>query len=419
MKSPNWFKIGLQFRKWLVSGAIGLVLIALSLLVLLKDVQIGPFQMTASIVLAAAGLYFIFACIKRIFVKFVNVYSNNGLLKRPSNVTEIGDILYKRKVLASGPKIVAIGGGTGISTMLRGLKEYTSNITAIITVADDGGGSGTLRNDLGILPPGDIRNCLIALAETEPVMEKLLKYRFTEGSLKGQSFGNLFLAAMTGISDSFEQAVKYMGQVLAVTGRVYPVTEENIFLVAELEDGTQIRGESRIGNHHLTHPGKIKRVMLDKPDVAPLPQAIKAIEDADLIVLGPGSLYTSIIPNLLVNGIAKAISQSRAPKLYVCNIMTQPGETEGYTVGDHINALNEHGNGSLIDICLVNNGEIKPSILKKYIDDGADQVKIDTSRIKRMGVRLVERDLAKISNDYVRHDPAKLARAIVEIYKNL
>ncbi|NLU53099.1 MAG: YvcK family protein [Clostridiaceae bacterium] len=418
MYSPKWLKIGLQFRRWLVSGVIGFALMALSLIVLLKDVQIGPFQLTASILLAISGLYFIFECIKRIFVKFVNVYSNNGLLKKPSNVSEIGDILYKRKILASGPKIVAIGGGTGISTMLRGLKEYTSNITAIITVADDGGGSGTLRNDLGILPPGDIRNCLIALAETEPVMEKLLKYRFTEGSLKGQSFGNLFLAAMTGISDSFEQAVKYMGQVLAVTGRVYPVTEENIFLVAELEDGTQIRGESRIGNHHLTHPGKIKRIMLDKPNVAPLPQALKAIEDADLIVLGPGSLYTSIIPNLLVNGIARAIAQSKAPVLYVCNVMTQPGETEGYTVGDHINAIHEHAGSSLVDICLVNNGDIKPSILKKYHEDGAEPVKIDTSRIKRMGIRLVEKDLARISDDFVRHDPIKLARAIIEIYKN-
>jgi hypothetical protein len=267
MRSLKWFRIGFQFKKWLISGIIGILLLACALLVLLKDITAGPVQMAASAALAVLGIYCISICVKKILVKFVSIYSN-GILKKPSSVGEIGDIIYKRKILSSGPKIVAIGGGTGISTMLRGLKLHTSNITAIITVADDGGGSGSLRNDLGMLPPGDIRNCLVALAETEPVLEKLLKYRFTEGSLKGQSFGNLFLAAMNGISGSFEQAVKHMGEVLAVTGRVYPVTEENVFLVAELEDGTQIRGESKIGSHHLTHPGRIKHIVLDKPDVA-------------------------------------------------------------------------------------------------------------------------------------------------------
>ncbi|HBR03366.1 MAG TPA: YvcK family protein, partial [Ruminiclostridium sp.] len=243
------------------------------------------------------------------------------------------------------------------------------------------------------------------------------KYRFTEGSLKGQCFGNLFLAAMNGISDSFEQAVKHMGEVLAVTGRVCPVTEENIFLLAELEDGTVIRGESKIGNHHITHPGRIKRVMLNKENVLPVQQAIDAIRGADIIVLGPGSLYTSIIPNLLVQGISQAISESRAMRIYVSNVMTQPGETEGYTVGDHITAIYNHAGRPIIDICLVNNGRIKPAILKKYQDDGAGQVMIDLSKIKKMGIRLVEKDLAKIKNDLVRHDSDKLAQAIMDIYK--
>lgn len=415
MRSPKWLQIGYRFKKWLTSGIIGILFLAAALAVLLKDANMGPVQLTASILLAAAGVYFIVVCIRKIFVKFVSVYSNNGLLRKPANVREIGDVIYQRKILASGPKIVAIGGGTGISTMLRGLKAYTSNITAVITVADDGGGSGALRNDLGMLPPGDIRNCLLALAETEPVMEKLLAYRFKEGSLKGQSFGNLFLAAMNGIYDSFEQAVKHMAEVLAVTGAVYPVTEDNIFLVAELEDGTQIRGESRIGGHHLTHPGRIKRIMLDKPDAKPLRQALEAIYDADVIVLGPGSLYTSIIPNLLVNGVARAVYEAKASKVYVCNIMTQPGETENYTAADHIEAINEHAGEPLVDVCLVNNGKIKPSILKKYQNDGAGQVMIDISKIKRMGVRIIEKDLVKISNDLVRHDSDKLARAVIDI----
>jgi uncharacterized cofD-like protein len=416
MRSLKWFQIGFRFREWLISGILGIVLLGCALFVLLKDVHIGPIQLVSAILFAIGGLYGVIQCLKKIFVKFVSVYSN-GILRKPSNVEEIGDILYKRKLLASRPKIVVIGGGTGISTMLRGLKSYTSNITAIIAVSDDGGGSGALRNDLGMLPPGDIRNCILALAETEPVMDKLLKYRFTEGSLKGQSFGNLFLAAMNGISDSFEQAVKHMGEVLAVTGRVYPVTEENVFLIAQLEDGSLIRGESKIGGHHLTHPGRIKRVMFDKENVSPVHQAVDAIYEADLIVLGPGSLYTSIIPNILVDGISDAIADSRATRVYVSNIMTQPGETEEYTAGDHINAINEHAGKPLIDICLVNSGRITTAVMKKYQADGAGPVMIDLSKIKRMGIRLIEKDLVKISNDLVRHDSDKLAQAIMEICK--
>lgn len=416
MRSLKWFQIGYRFKNWLISGIIGVILLITSLLILLKDAVIGPIQWGVSLLLAIFGIYGVLICFRKIFLKFVNVYSN-GIMRKPTNVGEIRDIIYKRKLLSAGPKIVAIGGGTGISTMLRGLKSYTSNITAIVTVADDGGGSGTLRNDLGILPPGDIRNCMLALAETEPVLEKLLKYRFTEGSLKGQSFGNLFLAAMNGISDSFEQAVQYMGDVLAITGRIYPVTEDNIFLVAELEDGTQIRGESRIGSHNKTHPGKIKRVMLDKASATPVRQAIEAIYQADVIVLGPGSLYTSIIPNLLVEGVPKAIAESRAVKVYISNIMTQPGETEGYTVSNHIEAIYSHVGSSIIDICIANSGKIPAAIKKTYREDGSDQVVIDYQNIKKMGIRLIEKNLVYIKNNLIRHDSDVLAKSILEMAK--
>jgi uncharacterized cofD-like protein len=416
MRSLKWFQIGLRFKKWLISGVLGIFLLIASLVVLLVNVDISPLRWGISLILAVLGIYGIFICFRKIFIKFVHVYSN-GIIKKPSNVSEIRDIIYKRKILSTGPRVVTIGGGTGTSTLLRGLKEYTSNITAIVTVADDGGGSGVLRNDLGILPPGDIRNCMLALAETEPVLEKLLAYRFTEGSLKGQCFGNLFLAAMNGISDSFEQAVKYMGDVLAITGRIYPVTEDNIFLVAELEDGTQIRGESRIGSHNTTHPGKIKQVMLDKASVAPVKQAIDAIYEAEVIVLGPGSLYTSIIPNLLVEGVAKAIAASPAIKVYVCNIMTQPGETENYTVADHIEAIYSHVGTPFIDICIANNGKIKTDILKKYQNDGSNPVYIDSHVLKKLGVRLVEKNLVKIHNDLIRHDSGLLSQTILELTK--
>ena len=246
-------------------------------------------------------------------------------------------------------KVVVIGGGTGLSTMLRGLKQYTSHITAIVTVGDDGGGSGKLREDLGMLPPGDIRNCILALADTEPLMEDLLQYRFTEGSLKGQCFGNLFLAAMAGISENFEDAVQKMSSVLAVKGKVLPVTLDDMKLVAELENGEIIEGESKIPSEVIVRKTRIKKLAIKPIDAKPLEEAIKAINNADVIIMGPGSLYTSIIPNLLVKGIPEAICKSPAKKVYISNVMTQPGETDGFKVSNHLKVLMDYGVAGNID----------------------------------------------------------------------
>lgn len=328
---------------------------------------------------------------------------------------KLSNLVYDKSILIKGPKIVAIGGGTGLSTMLRGLKLYSSNITAVVTVADDGGGSGMLRQELGMLPPGDIRNCILALADTEPLMEQLLQYRFHDGSLKGQSFGNLFLAAMDGISASFEEAVRRVSDVLAVTGRVLPVTLDDVTLCAELADGEIICGESQIGKHSEFHSGKIKRVYLEPSGASPLQDVLDAIAEADIILLGPGSLYTSIIPNLLVRGICPAIKKSNALKAYVCNVMTQPSETEEYSVYDHITALEEHSYGGLVDCCIVNNSSIPRDIREKYMDDGADQVLIDRDKISGAGIRLIEGDLVSVRNTLVRHSPEKLAYKVIEL----
>ena len=263
-------------------------------------------------------------------------------------------------------KIVAIGGGHGLSTMLRGLKRYTKDITAIVTVADDGGGSGMLREDLGILPPGDIRNCILALDTRSRVMEQLLNYRFTEGSLAGQSFGNLFLAAMDGISGSFDEAVHRMGEVLAITGRVLPVTNQSVHLEAEFVNGSRVLGESKIFYAKKRNDCRIRQVRLVPEHPKPLPESIEAIAQADLILLGPGSLYTSIIPNLLVDGVAEAIAKSRALKILVMNIMTQDGESDGYTGADHVRALLHHGAPGIIDVCIANNAVIGEAILAPY-----------------------------------------------------
>lgn len=300
---------------------------------------------------------------------------------------------------AAGPKIAAIGGGTGLSTMLRGLKKYTDRLTAIVTVADDGGGSGVLRREMGILPPGDVRQCMQALANTEPVMEQLLGYRFPEGQLKGQSFGNLLLAALNGMAGSFEEAVAMMGQVLAISGRVLPVTNADVQLEAVFENGARVVGESHIFNAKKQQDCRIHHVSLVPERPKALPDALHAISEADLILLGPGSLYTSVIPNLLVDGVADTIRASHAQKFYICNIMTQDGETEGYTAADHLEALQRHGREGIIDLCLANNAPIPHELAARYSEEDAELLRVDRERIAALGIALAALPLTRTDVD--------------------
>lgn len=317
---------------------------------------------------------------------------------------------------ANGPRIAAIGGGHGLSTMLRGLKRYTENLSAIVTVADDGGGSGMLRQDLGMLPPGDIRNCMEALANTEPVMRELLHYRFQDGTLAGQSFGNLFLAALNGISPSFDVAVRRMSQVLAITGRVLPVTTADVQLEAEFENGASVIGESQIFRRKKEENCRIRQVRLLPEHPSALPEALDAIRDADMVVLGPGSLYTSVIPNLLVDGIADAIRASDGLKVYVCNVMTEDGETEGYTVSDHIAALFHHGAPGLFDLCLTNSSPIPKGVAERYAQEGAELIRCDLPACERLGVEVIQRPIATVENGFVRHHAGHLARELIRLH---
>lgn len=324
-------------------------------------------------------------------------------------------MLHEKGIISGGPKIVAIGGGTGLSVLLRGIKRYTSNITAIVTVSDDGGGSGIIREDMGILPPGDIRNCIVSLANTEPIMEQLMQYRFKEGSLRGQTFGNLFIAAMNDICGSFDAAVREVSSVLAVTGKVLPVTLDNVVLYAELEDGTVIKGESQIPIKQQAANKRIKRVFLEPSNCKPLPVALKEIQEADVIILGPGSLYTSILPNILVNNMAKAINSSTALKIYVSNIMTQQGETIGYSLSEHIRAINDHGNKLLIDYAIANTGKIPQTLLDKYKAEEASPVLIDYDIIADMGIKVLGGNFVSIEDGYLRHNFDELARQIFKL----
>ena len=316
-----------------------------------------------------------------------------------------------------GPKITAIGGGTGLSTMLRGLEKYTKNLTAVVTVADDGGGSGVLRRDIGMPPPGDIRHCMESLANVEPIMERLLTYRFQEGSLAGQSFGNLILAALNGVTGSFEEAVAQMSQVLAITGRILPVTSADVQLEAVFENGARVVGESKISSFKKEQDCRIAHVALLPERPAALPAALQAIREADLILMGPGSLYTSVIPNLLVEGVVEAICRSEALKIYVCNIMTQEGETEGYTAADHVDALLSHGAPGLVDLCLANSAPVRPGLVEKYREEDAAPILVDRERIRAMGLELEEYPVASEGGDYARHDPDRLAAAVLDVYR--
>jgi uncharacterized cofD-like protein len=327
------------------------------------------------------------------------------------------DVVYRNRFLAHGARVVVLGGGTGLSTMLRGLKQFTSNITAVVTVTDDGGSSGKLTRQLNILPPGDIRNCLVALADSEAAMLDLLQYRFrtagTGEGLKDHAFGNLLIAAMCDIAGGdFERAVAQTSRVLNIRGRVLPSTLSKVTLKGEMEDGSVLEGETNIA----TSPLKIRRVFLGTDETQPIDEVIEAIETADVIVAGPGSVYTSVVPNLLVGGIVDALRRSEARKVYICNVMTQKGETDGFSASDHIRAIESHLPRKVFDTVLVNTARPSQDLLEKYRGVGAVLVEPDTDRIKQMGYRAITGNFIS-QTDVVRHDSLALAQAIMDLLR--
>jgi uncharacterized cofD-like protein len=319
-------------------------------------------------------------------------------------------------------KVVAIGGGTGLPTLLSGLKNYTADITAIVTVSDDGGGSGVLREELGIVPPGDIRNCILSLANRDPIMTDLLRYRFSEGILKGQNFGNLLIAAMVGISDSFEEAVFKVSEMFAITGKVLPVSTENIKLVAKLKNEKMIVGESKIPYGALKYRSPIDVISMMPPDPCAMEGVVGEIDAADIIVLGPGSLYTSVIPNILIRSVDDAIAKSSAPKVFICNIMTQPGETDGMSVGDHVRAFYKHSAHRYIDYVVVNDYKFDKDVLEKYASKNACPISLtenDLEYLSDENIGIVLGDYAQTCHGHLRHDSDKLSRDIIYRFEKI
>jgi uncharacterized cofD-like protein len=427
----RWLLPGLSVKRWIFLAVCGVFMMGLGISLVLRVnlyVHIGSWLFQNLAASANVFLYgpLVAGSIALLIGAWLTIMASTSLVRSvlatlvPPN-TGTAEAYYQRRNLVRGPKVVTIGGGTGMSSLLRGIKHYTSNINAIVTVADDGGSSGRLREEFGILPPGDIRNCLVALSDTEPLLESLLQHRFDHGTgLSGHSFGNLLLLATTEITGNFYDAVRAASQVLAVRGSVLPSTLDQVVLTAQLADGRRVAGESIIGKAQ----SPIVRVQLEKIHppgqeplpIRPLPDALKAIAQAEVVILGPGSLYTSIIPNLLIPGIAEALQRSNALKVYVCNIMTEPGETDGYAVSHHVKALLDHAGSGIVDLVVVNNQPVSRGMLARYEEEGAQPVKVDARELHKLGIDVVQVDLVSEGTDYVRHDPEKLARVIGQLF---
>jgi uncharacterized cofD-like protein len=413
MKLKYWLRPGIGIKRWLAKAVFGIILIVYAVMEIINKLYFGMEYILFWLVIICIGGYSVYYGLSN-YTERMFALLNLDVVSLSLNKRSLGELIYDKKILVKGPKIVVIGGGTGLSNMLSGLKKFTSNITAIVTVADDGGGSGVLRQDLGILPPGDIRNCIIALADTEPVMEDLFRYRFKDGRLENQSFGNLFLAAMDGISDNFLHAIQKTCSVLAVTGRVLPVTLENVQLFARLKNGSLVRGESVIPTEAIRRNSPIEEVFIEPKDARAVKEAIDAILDADAVILGPGSIYTSVIPNLLVKDISENLSKTNAIKIYVSNIMTQQGESDGFSVQDHIRAINNHCGTPIIDYAIVNSQGISEELRERYLEEGATAVTLDDHKADDLNVEYIRSNIVKIKNGLVRHDENKLAEILVE-----
>jgi uncharacterized cofD-like protein len=422
----KWLYPGIKLKRWLFLFSLGVASASMGLSIVFNYQYAGTieeaifrlvYQTTGQyyytvttlvgIAIVICGLLLMWLATRQIIHSVISVLI-------PQGSERLIELIFQKRKLNKGPAVTVIGGGTGLSVLLRGIKGVTSNITAIVTVADDGGSSGRIRQDLGQIPPGDLRNCLVALADTEPLMEKLFQHRFGgEGGLSGHNFGNLFIAAMTEVLGDVEKALKESSKVLAVRGRVLPASTQRVRLLARMEDGSTVEGESQIPLCNK----EIHRVYLLPEDVKPVESALEAVIDADAVILGPGSLYTSVLPNLLVKGVADALRKTQAVKIYICNVMTQPGETDGYTASRHVQAIIDHVGPGIIDYVVVNSQIVAEDLKSKYAGQGAYPVEPDVAAIEALGMKVLQADIISETN-LVRHDPVKLSRTIMAmVYK--
>jgi uncharacterized cofD-like protein len=414
----KWLYPGMHIKRWLILLLFGVSLMGLGIAYVLREAYLqytlpGAFYYLTLQFIPRWGRGVLFITLSLSTVGLATWKLNQSLLYafvRPGREESVAEAIYNKRILGRGPKIVAIGGGTGLSMLLRGLKQHTSNLTAIVTVADDGGSTGRLRQEFGVIAPGDIRQCIAALAEAEPLMSRLFQYRFSEGTgLQGHSFGNLFIVAMSEITGNFETAIHETSRVLNVRGAILPSTLEDVTLSARTEEDELVYGE-----HNITERGSgIHELFLNPPWAQAHPDAVRAILDADIVVIGPGSLYTSVLPNLLVDGIRKAAHQTEALTVFVCNVATQRGETDGFSAADHLIAVERHAGRGLIDAIIVNDN-IADQLPESW-QSKAVALAHNGDKDILAGVHVVQEDVVAQENRY-RHDPEKLAATIMRLY---
>lgn len=423
----KWLYPGINIKRWILLLFLSMAFVMLGLFLILSKYLQNIFEDLLSFtkIFATGTLQNTIFPMTGIFLILVGFYLSvlaiRGFSKSITDIfladtdQKIIDVIFSKRRLVKGAAVTVIGGGTGLSSLLRGIKQITGNCTAVVATTDDGGSSGRLREEFGIIPPGDLRSCITSLADTEPLMAKLMHYRFEEGSsLGGHSFGNLFIAAMANVVGDMEKGLNATNKVLKVRGSVMAATLDSVRLTAKMTDGSLVKGESNI-----TAAGKkIDKLMLEPENPVATKSAVDAILEADMLIFGPGSLYTSVITNLLIPEIKKAVLQSKAVKVYICNVMTQPGETDDYTAYDHVRAIYEHVGEAFFDFVLVNKQEVKQSLLDKYAQKGAYPVKSDAQLLVAAGANVIEANIIS-EVDLVRHDPIKLAQTLIALMYRL
>ena len=411
----RWFKQNAKMKRWMLLILAGILLCCYGMATVLTSKQIEIIDLAKIIAIFVVGFICVIVGIISIQKRTLELLVEDTDNRITDENSKVKSLIFNKKIYNQGPKIVAIGGGSGLNSVLKGLKKYTDNITAIVTVSDYGEPKTASREILKTLPLDDIKDSLIALAANENEMSNLLNYKFRGGNLNSLSFGDIYLLAMQGVYGDFTKSVEQTQSILNMTGKVLPVTLEEIKICAELEDGTVIESKEKIPEIVNEKTSKINRIYISPSNCKAAPGVIEAIQEADAIVIGPGSLYTNIIPNLLVKGVAKAIKESKAFKIYVSNLMTEPGQTDNYTLSEHIRAIHEHAGKGVIDYCIYDTGEIIPEFIRKYNMEGSELVEQDISRAKVEGVNLMQRNLSYIDGDHIRHNPDSIAASIIQL----
>lgn len=417
----EWFKASTKVKRWILLILVGVILTCYGIAKILVSEEITFFELGKTIAIFVLG--FLAIVISIVFIQKrsleIIIEANNTATEKGKKAqSNIKSLIFNKKVYEEGPKVVIIGGGQGLNNIIGGFKKYTNNITAIVTMSDYGNTPTASRRALDSLPLKDIKDSIIAMSDKEDIMRNLINWNFQNERLRGLNFGDIYLTAMNEIYSNISEAILKSTEVLNITGKVIPVTLDEITICAELTDGTTIKQKDRIPEIVAEKVEKINRIYISPTNCRPAPGVIESIEDADVIIIGPGSLYTNVLPNLLVKNVSKAIKDSKALKFYISNIMTEPGQTDNYSLSEHLKAIKEHVGTDIIDYCLADTGEVIPEYIRKYNKEGADLVEIDSKQLSQYNVKVIQRDMSCIKNDKIRHDPNKVATIIIEMICN-